>query len=338
MAAFTSPDRSGAKDPKFDAHPRSRGEEESHIESISCVRNSGKQDLPCLWMQAGIVRRKSCTHAYHCHGCRFESALRRTAAKNKKLRAKRQPLGRRSIKIVGWEDRMKALPLAQRPCIHSMKQQIRFRSCTNEYRCGNCDFDQYFHDEYKVHAVVTPVDLLEVEGFKIPQGYYLHQGHAWAKVEEGSCVRVGVDDFASRLLGPLDGVEGPLMGKEVRKGEPHIALKRGTLQAGLLSPVSGVITAINSELRNSGNLVSHMPYSEGWVLTIHPENLRRDLRDLMISHEAAEFLSQEVNLLRQLIEEVSGPSATDGGQLGHDLYGVMPRLGWERIAKTFLRT
>ena len=73
-------------------------------------------------------------------------------------------------------------------------------------------------------------------------------------------------------------------------------------------------------------------------MTIHPESPRDDLRDLKIGEESKEFLSQEVDRLHRLIEEVAGPSATDGGHLMCDLYGIMPRLGWERLAETFLRT
>ncbi len=337
MTGFRSTDRSGAKNSKAPGQVRSEAAQQSELQSIAFSLDSGNEDQPCLWMQTGIVRRKSCRYAYRCNDCRFEAAMRRAAANNTKSREQ----GRSSIGkgrgILGWEEKMKTLPLSKRPCIHFLKKQIRFKSCTNEYRCGNCEFDQYFHDEYKVHAVVMPVDLLEVEGFKMPQGYYLHQGHAWAKIEEGSCVRVGIDDFALRLLGPFDSIEAPLMGKAVSKGEPHIALRRGTKQARLLCPVSGVITAVNAKVKSSGKLANQMPYSEGWVMTIHPENLRRDLKNLMIAQEATEFLSHEVDQLHRLIEEVDGPSATDGGQLGYDLYGMMPWLGWERLAKTFLR-
>lgn len=338
MTGFMAPDRSDAENCEAPGQLRSEAEQEGELQSIDCSLDSGKEDRPCLWMQTGIVRRKSCRYAYRCNDCRFEGAMRRAAANNTKLKEQGRSSRGKGGGILGWEEKMKALPLSKRPCIHFLKKQIRFKSCTNEYRCGNCEFDQYFHDEYKVHAVVMPVDLLEVEGFKMPQGYYLHQGHAWAKIEEGSSVRVGIDDFALRLLGPFDGIDAPLMGKAVRKGEPHVALKRGTDQARLLCPVSGVITAVNAKLRSSGNLVNQMPYSEGWVMTIHPENLRKDLKNLMIGQETKEFLSHEVDQLHRLIEEVDGPSATDGGQLGYNLYGMMPWLGWKRLARTFLRT
>lgn len=232
---------------------------------------------------------------------------------------------------------MKALPPAQRPCVHHLKGQIRFRPCTNDYVCGTCEFDQYFYDEYSVHAVVKPVGVLRVRGFKIPQGYYLHKGHAWARIEEGASVRIGVDDFALRLLGPLDRVEAPLMGKVVMQGRPQIELTRGEHRARLPAPLSGVVTAVNPKLRERGDLANQDPYAEGWVMTLQPKDLRKEIKRLMIAQQSAEFLEEEVDRLYSIMEEVQ-PLAADGGCLGTDLFGAMPQLGWERLTKSFLRT
>lgn len=233
---------------------------------------------------------------------------------------------------------MKALPPSQRPCLHHVRGRISFKPCTNDYVCSRCEFDQYFDDEYTVHAVVRPVDVLEVEGVTVPQGYYLHPGHAWVKIEEGSTVRMGIDDFALRLLGPLDRIEAPLMGKVVQQGEPHVVLSRGEHRAKLLSPLSGVITSVNPKTREQGNLANQDPYAEGWVATLHPQNLRKELKTLMIARETEEFLAHEVHGLHHLIEEVSAPLAADGGYLGKDVFGAMPQLGWERLTRSFLRT
>jgi glycine cleavage system H lipoate-binding protein len=219
-----------------------------------------------------------------------------------------------------------------------MRGRIEFKICTNDYKCANCEFDQYFNDQYSVHAVMSPVDVLDVEGFKVPQGYYFHPGHTWIKVEEDSLVRVGIDEFALRLLGPLDRIEAPLMGKEVKQGGADIGVSRVANQARFLSPVSGVVTAINPKLRDEGELANQDPYSTGWVMSVHCNNLREELKNLMINNETEGFLEGEVARLYELIEEVAGPLAADGGDLSHDIYGHMPQLGWERITKTFLKT
>jgi glycine cleavage system H lipoate-binding protein len=189
-----------------------------------------------------------------------------------------------------------------------------------------------------VHAIVKPMDVIDIEGFKIPQGYYIHRGHSWVKLEEGYEVRVGVDDFALRLLGPLDRIEAPLMGKEIKQDDPDILMNRGALDARLLSPVSGVVTAVNSNLREHGDLANQDPYSKGWVLRVHANNIRHDLKNLMIGNETREFYTKEVDRLYQAIEEEVGPLAIDGGQLGDDIFGSIPQDGWGRLAKLFLHT
>lgn len=300
-------------------------------------RQENNQD-PCIWMQAGVVNRRICQSDYQCTTCRFDRALRRVCEKNSRLKEHGKTLKGKQGKIVFWKEKLKERPLWQRPCLHHMKGRIEFKACNREYRCGDCEFDQYFNDQYTVHAVVRPVDFLDIDGFKIPQGFYLHQGHAWIKVEEGSEVRMGVDDFALRLLGPLDQIEAPLVGKTLKQDRADIMMRRGRHKAKILSPVSGVVTAINTRLREQGDLSNQDPYSDGWVLRAHSKNLRQDLKNLMMGRETEDFFTKEVDRLYSVIEEEAGPLAADGGQLGHDIYGSIPQVGWKRLVNCFLHT
>lgn len=289
----------------------------------------------CVWMKAGVVKKKSCTKEFNCPECTYDAVLRRIARENKILEtAGKRSEGKRQH-IVFWEDKIKSLPPVKQPCLHYMKGRISFRTCTNEYRCGSCEFDQYFLDQYAVHASVKPVDVLDIEGFKIPQGFYFHKGHTWIKVEEGSEVRIGLDDFAAKVFGPMDRVEAPLMGKEVRQGRKDISIGRGTKTAKLLSPVTGVVVETNNRLRTQGEPTGMDPYSDGWVARIHSDNLRQDLRNLMMGDETTSFMRQESNRLHEAIEEAA-PLATDGGFVASDIVGSVPEIGWEKLVSLFL--
>jgi glycine cleavage system H lipoate-binding protein len=300
-------------------------------------RMSAVSGRPCVWMQTGVVRRKYCGRGFACSDCLFEGAMRRAVKRNADPNRKGDGGVRRARRIVAWEDKVRALPPSQRPCIHALKQRIAFKSCTNDYRCDRCEFDQFFSDAYTVHTVVRPVGFLQVEGFRLPHGFYLHQGHVWARIEEASSIRVGIDEFGLRLLGPLDRVEAPLVGKAVKQGRPHILVSRGANQARLLSPVSGVVTAVNSGLRENGSLANQDPYTEGWVMTVQAEHVREDLKGLMINQESVRFLGHEVARLQQAVQEACGPLAADGGYWGDDIFGSVPGIGWEMLTKTFLR-
>jgi glycine cleavage system H lipoate-binding protein len=289
-------------------------------------------------MQAGVVRRKYCRISYDCTTCHFDRAMLKMAEENIIMEEKGQTHGGKRQNIVFWLEKLKELPSSKWPCIHHMKQRIDFKNCIHEYRCANCEFDQYFYDQYTVHALVKPVEVLNIHGFRIPQGYYLHKGHAWVKIEEGSTVRVGLDDFALRLLGPLENVEAPLIGKQMKQNISQIVLKRGEKSAGVLSPVSGVVTDVNPRLREEGSLANKNPYTDGWFVRLHSEGLRNELKDLYIGTESKEFMEKEISHLYDVIEESGGLLNTDGGYLGDDIYGNMPRIGWERLTRLFLHT
>ncbi len=292
----------------------------------------------CLWMQAGVVRSKRCQHAYRCHACRYDHAMRRAALRAEKSRKSGKPLAGRAAGIVFWKDRLKKRPVWQQPCIHHMKARIPFRACTHAYHCSDCEFDQYFQDQYTVHAVVRPVDVAEIQGFKIPQGVYLHRGHTWVKIEEKGEVRVGLDDFALRLMGPLDRVATPLLGQKIHQDRPAFFARRGPQQAAVLAPVSGVITAANADLSDRGRVANQAPYAQGWLVRVHAENLRQDLKNLMIGHQTTGFLHAEVRKLYRMIGETAGIQHADGGFLAEDIYGNLPSTDWKRLLRPFLRT
>jgi glycine cleavage system H lipoate-binding protein len=308
------------------------------MKSHRTAKNASENRHPCIWMQAGVVRRKSCEIDYHCEACRYDRALRRTARENSRLGQKGEISEGKSGGIVYWKDRLRELPTWKQPCLHHMKGRIEFRACTHDYQCGNCEFDQYFSDQYTVHAVVRPVDVLDVKGFKLPHGYYLHRGHTWVKIEEESTVRVGLDDFALRLLGPLDRVEAPLMGKQVEQDRDDIRLSRSSNTARVQSPISGVVTDINPELREKGSLANQDPYTRGWVMRLHSDNLRADLKNLMIGQQAGEYLDDEIDRLYRVIEEEAGPLVADGGYLGDDIFGNLSKTSWQKLTRLFLHT
>jgi glycine cleavage system H lipoate-binding protein len=308
---------------------------------MAFIRMENKKSVnppACIWMQAGVVPKKLCRLQYQCTACAYDRAMRRVASENEQLNKDGKIAQGKRGRIAFWKDKLRELPVWKQPCLHHMIGHIAFRACTHDYHCGSCEFDQYFNDQFAVHAVVQPVDVLDIKGFKIPQGYYLHPGHAWVKIEEGGMIRVGLDDFAARLLGPLDQIEAPLMGKQLEKNRADITLTREGNRARLLSPVSGVVMDVNPELGEKGSQLARDPYAAGWILRLHGTHLRQDLKNLMIGDQAGKFLDQEVEQLYRVIEETAGPLAVDGGYLRHDIFGHLPEMGWQKLTRMFLRT
>jgi len=177
-----------------------------------------------------------------------------------------------------------------------------------------------------------------VKGFDVPMGYYFHNGHTWARIESGGYIRVGLDDFALKLLGKADALDLPLMGNEFDSGQVGWGLKRKQNLADVLAPVDGVIMEVNSHVRENPELANQEPYGAGWLFVVRTPDIKNTAKKLMADSDSLNWMNTEVAQLESMIEEVAGPLATDGGYLQDDIYGNIPDLGWNKLTKTFLKT
>jgi glycine cleavage system H lipoate-binding protein len=278
---------------------------------------------PCIWMQAGVVNFKNCNNFYDCTTCKYDLGMA------KQVRAGKQ---------MSWQEALRRRPDLNRLCRHSLTHRIERRQCAYDYECAHCDFDQFFEDVWSAKTKSMPGEYQNVKGFDVPMGYYFHDGHTWARIESGGCIRVGMDDFALRLLGRPDALDLPLMGKEVDQGKAGWGLKRKDHEADVLSPVDGVIVEVNSELREKPGVANDGPYGEGWLFLIRTPDVKRSMKRLTVDSESVAWMSQEVAALEGMIEQVAGPLAADGGYLSDDIYGNLPALGWDKLTQTFLRS
>jgi glycine cleavage system H lipoate-binding protein len=278
---------------------------------------------PCLWMQTGVVKFKNCDNYYDCTTCKYDNAMAQKAAKGKQLT---------------WQAAMRLRPDMDRVCRHSLTQRIDTRICAYDYECGKCDFDQYFEDVWTTKTQSLPFEIQQVKGFDVPMGYYFHNGHAWARIESGGNIRVGLDDFSLKLLGKADAFDLPLMGKELDQGKAGWGLKRKENNANVLSPIDGVILEVNSKVRENPELANRQPYSDGWLFMVRTPDVKGTMNKLMTDQNSLAWINEEVSHLENMIEEVAGPLAADGGHLADDIYGNLPDLGWNNLTKKFLKT
>jgi CheY-like chemotaxis protein len=90
---------------------------------------------PCVWYQAGVVKKRMCTVGYQCSSrCVFHTAMM------KKEQYRNDP------RIKPYLDRLDALS-GQSQCRYVMNGAVSFRVCPNLYHCENCAFDQICQDE-----------------------------------------------------------------------------------------------------------------------------------------------------------------------------------------------
>lgn len=285
--------------------------------------NKAKTSNPCIWMKAGVVEFKNCSNFCDCTTCKYDQGMKMKAAQGRQI---------------SWQEAMRRLPGMDRLCRHSLTGRIEKRVCAYDYQCSTCDFDQFFEDVWTTKTKSMPFEIQNVKGFEVPMDYYFHDGHTWARIESGGYIRIGLDDFALKLLGKADAFELPLMGKEFDQGKAGWGLKRKDNIADVLSPVGGVIVEVNSELRENPGIANREPYSDGWLFMVRTPDIKKSVKQLMAETSSLTWMNSEVTKLEGMIEQAAGPLAADGGLLQADIYGNLPSLGWKNLTRTFLRT
>ncbi|MHB8070209.1 MAG: glycine cleavage system protein H [Desulfobaccales bacterium] len=182
-------------------------------------------------------------------------------------------------------------------------------------------------------------EITEVFGFQVPTSiYYLHRGHTWAVVEDSGQVRVGLDAFSQKILGPADAVKLPEISNMYYQDHVCMALIREGHKAAVEAPLDGSIEAVNPKVRQRPGLIHEDPYGEGWLFKVKPTNLQQNLDNLFYGESNVTWIEQESQRLLFIMDTTVGATLPSGGAVLNDVYGHYPQLGWRRLVKEFLLT
>jgi glycine cleavage system H lipoate-binding protein len=175
------------------------------------------------------------------------------------------------------------------------------------------------------------------EWFHLPEEkLYYHQGHSWAMPESGNVVRVGMDDFAQKLVGKIDAVQLPQVGARVTQGEKGWSLLAGSKSIDMLSPVDGEIIAINESLLSSPEKIGQDPYGQSWLLKVRAPKISANLKNLLSGKLARKWMEGVKESLLARMNYNLGVVSQDGGVLVDGIARNIDQERWDEIAKEFL--
>jgi len=221
---------------------------------------------------------------------------------------------------------------------------VDYKLCDRDYDCEHCPFDDALQGRVTTPVSHSPVfsaagpiepdragrvgksrkEATAIQSSEVAGALFYHPSHTWARIEDGGCVRTGLDDFAQRILGRPYRITLPEPGATLRFGE---GCWHFTHQAGvsvLVAPVSGRVKEINPALAERPTLLNRDPYGEGWVLLIEPTDLKGCLKRLLYGPKVRQWYEREFEKLYEQVSELSnrsglaGPTLNDGGWLNKD--------------------
>jgi glycine cleavage system H protein len=175
-----------------------------------------------------------------------------------------------------------------------------------------------------------------VRGFRLEPDYYHHPKHVWIALspEDGNEARIGIDDFAARLIGRIARASVPVEGMPVKENAVCFLLHPGERTVRLVAPASGSIRAVNPGVAADPSLINRDPYGEGWIFSLRPEG--RAVDGLYHGDVARRWLESEVERLQRIFASDLGMTATDGGEALADISDRLTDARWAGVIRQFL--
>lgn len=171
--------------------------------------------------------------------------------------------------------------------------------------------------------------------FSIPGGALISSGHCWASLSEDGTARVGLDDFAGKLLGRVDTIELPEVGKSVKAGDPLFSVGQNHRHANFLAPLSGKVVKVNTALRDDPESRQNLSYGQNWVCVVEGEDLDAELPGLKIGKAAVAFFQEDIDRFRAFLQKAKGSAELDPASLCIGAFQDLDDAQWDAAARQF---
>lgn len=191
-----------------------------------------------------------------------------------------------------------------------------------------------------VHSVLREAEShivpAMVAGFQVPENVRYHAGHTWALSESRELVRVGMDDFASKLIGKIDSISLPQRGRWVRQGQKIWTIFREGKSVDMVSPIEGTVSDVNEAVVKNPDLARKDPYGEGWLVTVQAPDSKINFRNLLGGALARLWTeSSALQLRKRMPMAMASALAQDGGIAVDDITAHLPNEDWAELTKEF---
>ncbi len=174
-----------------------------------------------------------------------------------------------------------------------------------------------------------------VAGFELPENLRYHPGHAWALGESPKLMRLGLDDFAARLIGKADRLTLPQRGRWIRQGQTLLTVYRDGKNVEIASPMEGMVTEVNEAVLRDPGLALRYPYAEGWLVTVECPDVKTNFRNLLSGALARKWMEEAATRLFGRMPDLAGAVAQDGGVAVSDLTSHLPENDWAKLTREF---
>lgn len=170
-----------------------------------------------------------------------------------------------------------------------------------------------------------------VRGFLFDASLLYLANHIWLNIEENKYVKIGIDDFAQKILGSISQIYVMPDGELISK----ISVNHLEQNIDITVPITGKIIASNHEVIANPELIAEDPY-HNWIYFVEALGLETTLENSLAGIQAKNWLESEVNALQELLQVECASGVADGGELVSDWQKRISPAQQQKLRERFL--
>lgn len=102
----------------------------------------------------------------------------------------------------------------------------------------------------------------------VPANLKYTKEHEWVEEVSPGRFRVGITDYAQGALGDIVYLQMPKVGESIEAGKVCGEVESTKSVSEIYAPISGTVTAVNSDLDSAPETINSEPYGRGWLLEV----------------------------------------------------------------------
>jgi CheY-like chemotaxis protein/glycine cleavage system H lipoate-binding protein len=193
----------------------------------------------------------------------------------------------------------------------------------------------------KVHITHLPASYDFIRGeFSIPGGVFIAKNHTWFSINQEGMTKIGMDDFAKKLIGKIDSIELPNLGMHVKAGQPLFMAKQGNRSVTFNSPVTGKVSHVNTLLKEDLSTLDMTPYEMNWVCALDADNIDNEIKGTTIGKSAVALFQDDIEKFKYIMKDLLKSEKREGEYVeeGQIYIGQLEKLSdvnWQKVVAEF---
>lgn len=193
----------------------------------------------------------------------------------------------------------------------------------------------------KVHITHLPATYDFIKGeFSIPGGVFISKNHTWLSINQEGIAKIGIDDFAKKIIGKIDLIEFPNLGMNVKAGQPLFTIKQGNRSITFNSHTTGKVSQVNTLLKENLTALEVTPYEKNWICALDADNIDEEIKGMYIGKSAIAFYQDDIEKCKFLIKDLLKSEKREGDYVEEDQIYIgqleeLSDVNWQKVVTEF---